>query len=125
MFTIIIILIIITTIIILLIIIIIIVIIIITGTSDSGRPRRPRAPPLSSRDKDLLWLFWFVLLLPSLAYVVYVYVILHSGTNYRTPEIDTSEIVMDCKRHFPMSGVSVVQHFPTQFHLSVAFTKGL
>ena len=35
------------------------------------------------------------------------------GAKYYTPEIDTSEIIVDCQRHFP-----------TGFHYSVVFSQG-
>ena len=38
------------------------------------------------------------------------------------PEIDTSEIIVDFQWHFPMDCHS---HFPTDFYLSVVFSKGL
>ena len=44
------------------------------------------------------------------------------GANYYTPEINTSEIMVDFQWHFPMD---FQWHFPTKFHLSVVFPKGL
>ena len=44
------------------------------------------------------------------------------GAKDCTPEIDTSEIIMDFPWHFPMD---VQWHFPIYFHLSVVFSKGL
>ena len=44
------------------------------------------------------------------------------GPTYCTPEIDNSEIIVDFQGHFPMD---VQWYFPTKFHLSVVFPKGL
>ena len=44
------------------------------------------------------------------------------GAKYCTPEIDTSEIIVDFQCHFPMD---FQWHFPTTCHLSVLFPKGL
>ena len=44
------------------------------------------------------------------------------GAKDCTPEIDTSEIIVDFQWHFPM----ICQwHFPTEFRCSVVFSKGL
>ena len=45
-----------------------------------------------------------------------------SGTKYCTPEIDTSEIIVDFQWHFQMD---FQWHFPTKCNLSVVFSKGL
>ena len=42
------------------------------------------------------------------------------GPKYCTPQINTSEIIVDLQWHFP---VDVQWHFPTEFHLSVAVPK--
>ena len=39
---------------------------------------------------------------------------------YYTPEINTSEIIVDFQWHFPMD---CQWHFPTSFHVSVVFSK--
>ena len=44
------------------------------------------------------------------------------GTTYCTPEIDTSEIVVDVQRQFPMDSH---WHFPTAFNSSVVFSNGI
>ena len=44
------------------------------------------------------------------------------GAKDCTPEIDTSEIIADCQWLSPMD---VQWHVPTEFHFSVAFSKGL
>ena len=44
------------------------------------------------------------------------------GAKYCTPEIDTSEIIVDVQWHLP---TYFQWHLPTQFHLSVLLSKGL
>ena len=44
------------------------------------------------------------------------------GTDYCTPDIDTSEIIVDCQWHFPMD---YQRCFPTDLNLSVVCSKGL
>ena len=46
----------------------------------------------------------------------------HLGANYCTPEINTSEFIVDFQWHFPMD---FQWHFPTKFQLSVVVSKGL
>ena len=44
------------------------------------------------------------------------------GAKDCTPEIDTSEIIVDFQWHFPMD---FEWHFQTEFHIPVVFSKGL
>ena len=44
------------------------------------------------------------------------------GAKYSTPEINTSEIIVDCQWHFPMD---VQWHFPMESHFSAVCPKGL
>ena len=44
------------------------------------------------------------------------------GTKDCTPEIDTSEIIVDFQQHFPMD---FQWYFPTHVHVSVVFSKEL
>ena len=58
---------------------------------------------------------------------IYIYIYIYTynitvGAKYSTPEINTSEIIMDVQLHFPMD---FQWHFPTESHLSVALSKGL
>ena len=46
----------------------------------------------------------------------------HLGAKDSTPEIDTSEIIVDFQWHFPMD---FQWHAPTTFQISVVFSKGL
>ena len=46
----------------------------------------------------------------------------HLGAKYCTPEIDTSEIIVDFQWHFPMD---LQWYFPKDCHLSAVFSQGL
>ena len=45
---------------------------------------------------------------------------IHKGATYCTPEINTSEITVDCHWHFP---TDFQWHFPAEFHCSFACVR--
>ena len=53
---------------------------------------------------------------------IYIYICIYICAEDRTPEINTSEIIVGSQWRFPMD---VQYNCPTEFHCSVVFPKGL
>ena len=89
-----------------------------------GRPSKCLADP--SRHTDAIPLQWMssaqVCTDFQMSLSLLLTVLRPLGAKKCTPEINTSEIIMDCQWHFPMD---IQRHFPTCCHCSVVFPKGL